>query len=68
MANADPGLVTRLKEKSADIAKQLCDMTYHIGTAHVGGSLSMCDFTVALYYHFMNFNPKDLKTVRQPAI
>lgn len=61
MAKADPDLVAKLKEKSTDIAKQLCDMTFHIGTAHVGGSLSMCDFTVALYYHFMNFDPKDLK-------
>jgi len=61
MAKADPDLVVKLKEKSKDIAKQLCDMTFHIGTAHVGGSLSMCDFTVALYYHFMNFDPEDLK-------
>ena len=45
MAKADPDLVARLKEKSTDIAKQLCEMTFHIGTAHVGGALSMCDFT-----------------------
>ena len=61
MAKADPDLVARLEEKVIDISKQLCDMTFHIGHAHVGGSLSMCDFTVALYYHYLNFNPKDLK-------
>ena len=61
MAKADPDLVARLEEKAIDISKQLCDMTYHIGHAHVGGSLSMCDFTVALYYHYLNFDPKDLK-------
>jgi transketolase len=54
------GVVLRLEEKAADIRKQLCDMTYHIGHAHLGGALSMCDFTVALYYHFMNFNPEKL--------
>ena len=61
MAKADPDLVARLEEKVIDISKQLCDMTFHIGHAHVGGSLSMCDFTVALYYHYLNFDPKDLK-------
>jgi len=58
MENIDMELVRRLEDKAADIRKQLIDMTYAIGHAHLGGALSMCDIAVALYYHFLNFNPK----------
>jgi len=61
MEKIDMALVKRLEDKAADIRKQLIDMTYAIGHAHLGGALSMCDITVALYYHFLNFNPMEPK-------
>ncbi|HHU30106.1 MAG: transketolase [Bacillota bacterium] len=61
MGKPDLELVARLEEKAVDIRKQLIEMTYAIGHAHLGGSLSLCDAAVALYYHFLRFDPQNLK-------
>lgn len=61
MNKLDLELVEKLEDKAIDIRKQLCDMTFAIGHAHLGGALSMCDMMVALYYHFLKFDPKNPK-------
>ena len=61
MNKIDLELVEKLEDKAIDIRKQLCDMTFAIGHAHLGGGLSMCDMMVALYYHFLKFDPKNVK-------
>jgi len=62
MPEVDMKLVADLEDKVIDIKKQLFDMTYHIGIAHLGGSLSLCDMAVALYYSgFLKFDPKNPK-------
>ena len=61
MGKPELALVEWLEDKAVDIRKELCDMTCAIGHAHLGGSLSLCDIAVALYYHFLNFDPKNPK-------
>jgi len=51
-----------LEDKAVDIRKNLCTFIYRIGVAgHLGGELSMVDMAVALYYKYMNFDPKKSK-------
>lgn len=58
----DMDLVRRLEDKAVDIRKNLCTFIYRIGTAgHLGGELSLVDMAVALYYHYMNYDPKNPK-------
>lgn len=61
MENLNLGLVEKLEDKAIEIRKQLCDMTFAIGHAHLGGALSMCEMAVALYYHFLKFDPQNPK-------
>ncbi|WP_022664666.1 transketolase [Desulfospira joergensenii] len=46
-----------LKKKSAQIRKDLLQMVCAAGTGHPGGSLSITDLLVYLYYHEMNYDP-----------
>lgn len=50
--------VTRLKEKTVQIRKDMYTMTNKIGYAHLGGGNSMVDVAVALYYDFLNWSPE----------
>ena len=61
MPKVDMQLVEHLEEKAIDIRKKLCLMTHKIGNAHLGGALSMTDMAVALYYHFLKYDPKNPK-------
>jgi transketolase len=54
-------VIRQLIEKAASIRHQLINMTYHSRYAHLGGPLSLCDMAVALYYRYLNFDPKDPK-------
>lgn len=52
-------LIDRLEEKAFQIRKDVVYATGKIGYSHIGGMLSMMDMTVALYYHFLKFDPKN---------
>ncbi|MFP3156064.1 transketolase [Lachnospiraceae bacterium ZAX-1] len=57
----DTALVQKLEDKCVDIRKNLLQFIYRIGMGHLGGELSMVEVAVALYYEYMNYNPKDPK-------
>ena len=59
--NLDLELVKRLEEKSYKIRKDLLNFIYRIGMGHLGGELSFIEIAVALYYHYMNYDPKNPK-------
>jgi len=61
MANIDKKLIEWLEAKALQIRKDICITTSKIGYSHIGGGLSMTDMVVALYYHFLNFDPKNPK-------
>lgn len=48
----------RLEEK-ADELRKLCLYTTHCSSGHIGGSMSAADVLTALYYKYMNFDPKN---------
>lgn len=55
----NPERVKRLRLKANQIRRDICVTTSKIGYAHVGGGMSMTDMITALYYDFLNFDPKD---------
>ncbi len=57
--NIDLELVTRLEDKCAKLRCDLLHFIYQIGMGHLGGELSMMEVVVALYYHYMRFDPQD---------
>jgi transketolase len=59
--NIDMDLVKKLEEKAVKIRKDLLNFIYRIGMGHLGGELSIVDITVALYHHYMNYDPKNPK-------
>jgi transketolase len=61
MRNVDKELVKTLEIKAIEVRKLICEMTFKIGNSHLGGELSMTDYVVALYYHFLKFDPKNPK-------
>ncbi len=56
-----PDLITRLEYKSYELRRKLIQLTGKIGGAHIGGSFSMMEMVVALYYHYLNIDPKNPK-------
>lgn len=54
-------LVKRLEEKALDIRKDVITTCYRSAAAHLGGALSLCDVAVALYYHFLRYDPKNYR-------
>lgn len=58
-ANVDSKLVAQLEDKSYKIRKDLLNFVYHIGMGHLGGELSIVELAVALYYKYMNYDPKN---------
>lgn len=61
MSQTNAELVKTLEEKAAHIREMLVRYAKEAGSAHLGGPLSMCDITVALYYHFMKYDPKNIR-------
>jgi transketolase len=59
--NIDVNLVKTLEEKSFKIRRDLLNFIYRIGMGHLGGELSMVEVAVALYYRYMNYDPKNPK-------
>ena len=61
MATVSKELVRRLQNKAIQIRKDICITTSKIGYSHLGGGMSMVDFAVALYYDYLNFDPRNPK-------
>lgn len=53
--------VCQLEEKCVEIRKKLLNFIYRIGMGHLGGELSIVEVAVALYYEYMNYDPKNPK-------
>lgn len=58
MNNTD---ILELKKKAVEIRKDILKMLMLAGSGHTGGSLSLVEILVSLYYHKLNINPKDPK-------
>lgn len=61
MHEVNPEMVSRLQDKAAQMRRQLLIMCNKVGMCHLGGGLSVCEMAVALYYEFLNYDPKDPK-------
>ena len=59
--DVDMELVKKLEEKAVKIRKDLLNFIFRIGMGHLGGELSVVEIAVALYYHYMNYDPKNPK-------
>ena len=57
----DMELVKELEEIAYQIRRDLLQFIYRIGMGHLGGELSLVEMAVALYYHYMNYDPKNPK-------
>ena len=51
--------IGKLKKKAIDLRRDILKMLEKAGSGHTGGSLSMVEILVALYYMRMNIDPKD---------
>jgi transketolase len=59
--NIDLDMVKELEEKCLKIRKDLLNLIYRIGMGHLGGELSIIEVAVALYYKYLNYDPKNPK-------
>ncbi len=48
-----------LKEKAAQLRKDIIDVTFWAGGAHIGGALSMVEIITILYYKYMKIDPEN---------
>ncbi len=51
--------IKALKKKAVEIRKDILTMLNIAGSGHTGGSLSMVEILIALYYYKLRYNPKD---------
>jgi transketolase len=49
--------VDELKKKAGQIRRDIVEMVWRAGSGHIGGSLSLVDIAVALYYRILNIDP-----------
>ena len=56
-----PEILRELEEKCYQIRRDILNLVYRFGMGHLGGELSMVEAAVALYYRYMNWDPKDVK-------
>ncbi len=49
--------INKLENKAKEIRRTVVDMIYRAKSGHIGGSLSMVEMLVALYYYKMNVDP-----------
>lgn len=61
MSHVDKEVVKRLKNQAIETRKDVIVYCNRVGGAHIGGCLSLTDMAVALYFHYLNFDPKDYK-------
>lgn len=55
----EPGKKQDLLKKAKLIREEIIKITEICGGSHIGGALSQTDIMVYLYYHLMNFDPKN---------
>ena len=60
MAKVHINDVRELIEKSGYIRKQMALGARRIGNIHIGGPMSACDITTAIYYKYLGFDPENL--------
>jgi transketolase len=48
-----------LKKAAHQLRKDIIDITYWAGGAHIGGAMSMVEIMVILYHKYLNINPAD---------
>jgi transketolase len=53
--------IKTLQQKAKEVRKSIVEITFTAGGGHIGGSLSQTDILVALYYKYMNIDPKNPK-------
>jgi len=51
--------ITYLKDVSRSLRIDVLDMIHNAKSGHPGGSLSSADIVTALYFHFLNIDPKN---------
>jgi transketolase len=51
--------IKELSQHARQLRKDILDVTFWAGGAHVGGSLSMVEMLVLLYYKYLNIDPKN---------
>ena len=51
--------VAELKDIATELRKTAVTMIYEAQSGHPGGSLSAADFVAALYFKYMNVDPKN---------
>jgi len=59
MKNYDGEIIRKLEIMAVKIRKKIIKMLYRAKSGHPGGSLSTVDAIVALYFLYMNHNPKN---------
>jgi len=55
----NPDELRELKKKAVEIRKLTVDEIAHLGVGHVGGSVSIIEILVLLYYRHMQIDPKN---------
>lgn len=53
--------IAYLENKSKQLRKDIMEMVYHAKSGHIGGSFSIIETLVALYFDEMNCNPNNAK-------
>lgn len=53
--------IKKLEEKARQLRRDVVHMVYTIQSGHIGGSLSITEVMVALYYNKMNIDPQNPK-------
>jgi len=53
--------IKNLEEKARQLRRDVVHMVYTIQSGHIGGSLSITEVMVALYYKKMNIDPQNPK-------
>ena len=54
-----------LKHKAIEIRRLTIDEIAHLGVGHLGGSMSVVEILVLLYYRYMNIDPKNPKDIHR---
>ncbi len=59
IAPADAARLRRLEERAVSIRRRIIRMLYAARSGHPGGSLSIVELLTALYFHVMDYNPRE---------
>ena len=56
---ANEKLIQELQEKYVAVLRNMFELLDHSLSGHTGGSMSMLDIIIALYFHHLKLNPPD---------